>query len=107
MLCLYWMSFPVFLARTVFCGDGLGWGEGSALRTPCQAGEWLSCDFSVSKPSAWCLWGGGCPVWPFFFLTVMRFSNCDNSITGLNWEDGPYYSVHKFDYKYIMIISFC
>lgn len=50
MLCLYWMSFPVFLARTVFCGDGLGWGEGSALRTPCQAGEWLHVTFLCLSP---------------------------------------------------------
>lgn len=44
------------------------------------------------------------PVCPFYLLNVMRFSYRDTHLARLNWEDEPYPSAHKFDYKLIMIM---
>ena len=81
------MSSPAFLARTGFC-------RGAALRSPCQAGEWLRVAFLCLSLTAWCLGGRGCPVTtrpmcPLFFLNVVRLFYRDIHIAGLNWENGP------------------
>lgn len=56
---------PVLGALASLSGqDRLVWVGGGCCKVSLSGRRMVSCGFSVSEPSAWCLWGCGCPLAP-------------------------------------------